>query len=560
MQAVQPTQGERPLLEFPALSAVKIERWLVGIHIIVAMVAVVVGGLLGPFQTFRRAPTLRWEIPIFSYYYQALTLHGVLNALVFTTFFIVGVSYFATQRSLQRPLFSLPLAWVSFWMMLVGLLMAAWALIAGEANVLYTFYAPMIAHPLFYLGLTLVVVGSWIAGGNIFVTYYQWRRAHPGEQVPLAVYATLTNFIMWITCTLGVAVEILFFLLPLSLGWVATTDPQVTRILFWFMGHPLVYFWLIPAYISWYSMMPKQYGVKLFSDNLGRMAFLMLMLFSIPIGVHHLYSDPGVSELAKAVHAFFTFVVATPSLMTAFNIAATMEKAGRKRGATGLFGWIPKQAWDDPVISAQIAGMLLFVVGGITGIMNASFNMNVALHNTSWIPGHFHTTLGGAVFLTYIGILYWLMPILRGRKLFSKEVALAQVYTWLIGMALFGLSMGRAGLEGAPRRTDLGALGVYISPSWGLWLNFSAIGGFILMVSLILLIVNLVGTMWFSKEAPTQPAPIDTVAPKDALPMFERWGLWLVVIIVLNVVMWGPVLIQGLSFSSGFWSTPFSMR
>jgi cytochrome c oxidase subunit 1 len=559
MQAVQPAPGKFTI-EFPALSAIKAERWLVGIHIILSITAVLIGGLLGPFQTFRRAPTLTWEIPIFSYYYQALSLHGVLNGLVFTTFFIVGVSYFVTQRSLQRKLASIPLAWVALGMMTVGLLMAGWALLAGEANVLYTFYAPMIAHPLFYLGLTLVVVGSWLAGINIFLTYLQWKREHAGQAVPLAVYATIANFIMWITCTLGVAIEILFFLLPLSLGLVATTDPQVTRILFWFMGHPLVYFWLIPAYTSWYTMMPKQNGVKIFSDNLGRLAFLMLMVFSIPIGVHHLFADPGVSELAKVMHSMLTFVVALPSFLTIFNLSATLEKAAGNRGATGLFGWIGKQQWDSPVMAAQLTGMMVFLVGGITGIMNASFNLNIALHNTSWIPGHFHTTLGGGVFLTYMGILYWLMPILRGKKLFSKEIALAQIYTWFIGIILFGLSMGRAGLEGAPRRSDLGAAGVYISPAWGLWLNFSAVAGFILLLSLILLIVNLVGTLWFSKGEPTDPAPIDVAAPSDALLIFERWGLWLVVIAILNVIMWGPVLIQGLNFSSGFWSTGFPMR
>ncbi|MCC6613924.1 MAG: cbb3-type cytochrome c oxidase subunit I [Anaerolineae bacterium] len=559
MQAAQPVQGES-LVKFPELTALRSEKWLIGAHLAIAFIAVTVGGLLGPFQAFRRAPTLRWDMPIFSYYYQALSIHGVLNALVFTTFFIVGFSYFTTQRSLQRKLWSLPLAWIAFATMGIGLLLAGFSLITGEANVLYTFYAPMIAEPAFYIGLTLVVVGSWMAGINIFVTYAQWKRAHPGEKVPLATFSIIANFVMWMTCTLGVATEILFFLLPISLGWTATTDPQVTRILFWFFGHPLVYFWLLPAYTSWYTMMPKQYGVTLFSDNFGRLAFLMIMIFSIPIGVHHLFSDPGISEFAKAAHAFLTFVVAFPSFLTAFNIAATLEKAGRARGGTGLFGWIPKQEWGNPAIAAQLAGMIIFIIGGLTGIMNASWNMNVALHNTSWVPGHFHTTLGGAVFLTYVGILYWIMPMLRGRKLWNKQVALAQIYTWLIGMAIFGLSMGRAGIEGAPRRTDLGAPGVYVSDSWGIWLNGAAIGGFILLISLILLVSQIVGTLFFSKEEYAAPAPVETKAPPDALGIFERWRLWLVVIVVTNLIMWGPVLIQGLNFSSGFWATPFQMR
>ena len=136
-------------------------------------------------------------------------------------------------------------------------------------------------------------------------------------------------------------------------------------------------------------MLPKQLGVKLFSDSMGRVVFIMIMIVSIPIGVHHLYVDPGVSEVAKIFHGLFTFVVAIPSLLTAFNIAATIERGGRKRGGKGLIGWIFKQPWRNPVVAAQYGGMFLFVFGGITGLMNASYNVNVALHNTTWVPGTF---------------------------------------------------------------------------------------------------------------------------------------------------------------------------
>lgn len=561
MQAVQstPIRHAEPAFRFPALSMEAAERWLIGVHILVAMSALSIGIVLGPFQTFRRAPALQWEIPVFSYYYQALTLHGVLNALVFTTFFIVGFSYFVTQRSLQRKLVSYQAAWVAFGLMLVGLLLAAFAILTNQANVLYTFYAPMLAHWTFYLGLALVIIGSWVAGAVIFLTYIAWRREHQGEAVPLAVFAVIANFVMWISASLGVAIEVLTMLLPLSLGIVSTTDPQVSRILFWFFGHPLVYFWLIPAYISWYTMLPKQNGVKLFSDGVARLAFIMIMIFSIPIGVHHLFVDPGVSETAKAFHTFGTFVVTVPSLLTAFNLGATLERAGRKRGG-GLISWFWKQAWGDPVIAAQLCGMLLFLVGGITGIMNASYSLNVALHNTTWVPGHFHMTLAGAVFLTYMGILYWLLPIIRGRKLFSKNMALAQIYTWFIGMLMFGLSMGHAGLEGATRRTDLGAAGVHINDLWVPWLNMSAIAGMILLVSSILLFANLLLTLFRSKEVPQEEPPIDTGAPADAPLWPERWNLWVAAIIITNVLMWGPVLLEGLNFVNGFWATPFRMQ
>ncbi len=571
MATLQPTFGgaesasSKPLLNHPISKLMEHERYQVGAHLLVAFIALLVGLLMGPFQTFRRSPWLQdvfdgqITTPIFTYYYQALTLHGVLNALVFTTFFIMGVSYFVVQRSLQRPMRSTLAVWVSFWMMAVGLLLAGYAIVSGNASILFTFYPPMLAHWSFYVGLTLVVVGSWVGVFNTLFTYFAWRKDNPGVKAPLATYAVIANFIMWFTATLGVAVEILTMLLPMSLGIIDTTDPQVARIFFWFFGHPLVYFWLIPAYISWYTMLPEQLGVRLFSDTMARIAFLTIAVVSIPIGVHHLFQDPGVSEIAKIYHSALTFIVVAPSLLTAFNVAATIERNGRKNhGATGVLDWMWKQPWGDPVIAAQYCGMFLFIFGGISGIMNASYNMNTALHNTTWVVGHFHTTLGGAVFLTYISITFWIMPKITKRALWQPKLALAHVYTWFFGMVLFAGAMGRGGLAGATRRTDMGAPGAYFSDAMAYWMNWSALAGFILLVSSILLYAVLLGSLFISsKEEDDSKVPVATDSPKDeyAPPFLENWRLWVTVIIISNVIMWGPVLLQALDFTYGFWVT-----
>ncbi|MEM6280864.1 MAG: cbb3-type cytochrome c oxidase subunit I [Chloroflexota bacterium] len=579
MATLQPTLGNearknKPIMTHPAVRLLEHERWQVGAHLVVAFIALLVGILMGPFQTFRRSPWMQntygniteaitgnaelITTPIFTYYYQALTLHGVLNALVFTTFFIMGISYFVVQRSLQRPMRSTLAVWLSFWLMVVGMVLAGYAIVTGQATVLFTFYPPMLAHWSFYLGLTLVVVGSWVGVFNSLATYFAWRKDNPGKKVPLATYAIIANFIMWFTATLGVAVEILTMLLPMSLGIIDTVDPQVARVFFWFFGHPLVYFWLIPAYVSWYTMLPEQLGVKLFSDTMGRIAFLAIAVVSIPIGVHHLFQDPGVSEIAKIYHSALTFVVVAPSLLTAFNVAATMERAGRKRGATNLIDWTWKLPWGNPVIAAQFCGMLLFIFGGISGIMNASYNMNTALHNTTWVVGHFHTTLAGAVFLTYISITFWILPMITRRKLYRPGFALAHVYTWFFGMLLFAGTMGRGGMAGATRRTDMGAPGAYVSEAMGFWMNGAAISGVILLISSVLLYIVLVGTFFSEKQDESEmKAPVATEAPEDeyAPPIMEKWRLWVTVIIISNIIMWGPVLIQALDFTYGFWVT-----
>jgi cytochrome c oxidase subunit 1 len=549
---MQNAQSARPgAISFPKVGLLTNEQWLIGAHIITALFALSIGIFLGPFQVFRRAPALEWDIPVFSYYYQALTVHGVMNALFFTTFFIVGFSYFVTMRSLQRDLWSPKLAWAAYWSMLVGILLVLYALITNQANVLYTFYPSMVAHPTFYLGLVLLVVGTWMVTGNLFMTYSQWRKEHLGERVPLAVYATLVNFVIWTVSSLGVAIEVLFMLLPLSLGFVNTTDPQTARALFWFFGHPLVYFWLLPAYVSWYTMLPKQTNSKILSDPLARVAFMLFMLFSIPVGVHHMFTDPGVSAVMKGIHTVFTFVVAVPSFLTAFNIGAMLERSGRQRGATGTFDWLWKQDWKDPIIAAQLSGMILFLGGGFSGIINASLTLNIALHNTSWIPAHFHQTLAGAVTMTYFGILYWLLPMIRGRKLYSKKVALWQVYTWLAGMAVFGHSYGAAGILGVPRRTDLGAA-PYVNEAAISYLNYSIIAGVLLLISSVLLFVNIFGTLFFSKEVDATEPPIDTVAKTNSPMFLERWGFWLGVVLLLTLFAWGPVFVETVDFANGF--------
>ena len=84
---------------------------------------------------------------------------------------------------------------------------------------------------------------------------------------------------MWIICSLGVAVEVLFQLIPWSLGWVDKVDVLLSRTLFWYFGHPFVYFWLLPAYMVWYAVIPKIIGGKIFSDSLARLSFMLFLFF-----------------------------------------------------------------------------------------------------------------------------------------------------------------------------------------------------------------------------------------------------------------------------------------
>ncbi|MCB0045073.1 MAG: cbb3-type cytochrome c oxidase subunit I [Caldilineaceae bacterium] len=532
---------------------------IAGTSIFIAASALLIGVTLGVMQGLEHVGINLYVYvqPWVASYYHGLTMHGVLNALVWTTFFIVGFFTFAIVRSLNRPLRWPRLNVLALIVMVFGLLLAAIPMLSNNATVLYTFYPPMKADWTFYMGLTLVVVGSWMAGWGFYATLIAWRKEHPGQNQPFIALTISITMALWQLCTLGVAAEILFLLLPWSLGWVSGTDPLLGRTLFWFFGHPLVYFWLLPAYISWYAMLPKQTDGKMFSEPLARLVFWLFLLLSTPLGFHHQYADPGIPQAWKYIHAVLTYGVAFPSLLTAFTVIASLEVGARARGGKGYFGWIRRLNWGNPSYAAQNLAMVLFAFGGIGGITNASFNLNLAVHNTMWIPGHFHLTVGSATTLTFMGIAYWLVPKLTKRNLFAPKLALAQAWTWFIGMLLMGNGLHLLGLHfGAPRRSMLGSA-PYASADWNPFLYESVVGVIFLSISATLFYVVIVGTL-FNRRL-TVPIEMPIAEPLDPTPApkwLDNWTPWLAGAIGLVLLSYGPMLYQ-LIRDMTMWSQPW---
>jgi cytochrome c oxidase subunit 1 len=528
------------------------EKRFIGLQLLVATLALSIGSLFGPLQAlqFSGLTIAGKDIyvllqPLLASYYQGLTLHGVLNALIWTTFFITGFFTLTVTYGLRRPLATPKLSWFGFILMTLGLLTAAVPILLNQASVLYTFYPPLQANWAFYVGLIFVVVGSWFQGYSFYITYYRWRKENPDVRTPLMTFGSLITMVMWQIATLGIAVEILTQLLPWSLGLLPGIDPQLSRTYFWFTGHPLVYFWLLPAYVSWYAMLPKQAGGKLFSDSLARFSFWLFLVLSTPLGFHHQFTDPGVPNIWKTIHAILTYAVAFPSLLTAFTVVASLEYAGRQRGGKGLLGWIPKLPWGDPSVSTQILAGVLFVFGGIGGMTNASYNINLVIHNTTWVPGHFHLTVASATTLSFMGIAYWLVPHLTGRTLWAPKLAVIQSWIWFVGMAIFSNAMHSVGLLGAPRRTPLG-VAPYVPANWEPRLVQTAIGGSILFIGAYLFVMILLVTV-LRKPAPASQVPqIPEAAsiqdPQLTPSWLDRWAPWLTIAILLIILVYGPNL------------------
>lgn len=273
------------------------------------------------------------------------------------------------------------------------------------------------------------------------------------------------------------------------------------------------------AYLIWYTVVPTTFGGRVFSDSLTRLVFVFLLLLSTPVGLHHQFLDPGIHAGWKWLHMTLTYGVVVPSFMTAFALFATFEIAARRAGRRGFLAivrWLP---WRDPTFSGCTLGMLLFIPGGFGGIVNASYSMDVLVHNTMWIVGHFHITVGGPVALTFMAAAYRLVPELTGRKLFAPKLALAQTYLWFGGMCLMSLSMHWAGLLGSPRRAaDVSYLGSVVAATWHGQMVAAAVGGVLLFISIVMFVTVAVGTRL--QDAQTEKPPRFTFAAvdTDALP------------------------------------------
>ena len=526
----------------------KIALW----HLGVAYTAFLIGTLMGVLQVFIRNDAL--QLPAWLDYYQILTAHGVLLALIYTTFFIFAFFITGMSKSLgsfgpKVRLFS----WIGLWVTLLGTVMATVMIIAGEASVLYTFYAPMKANGFYYVGLALVIVGTWISSFALVGHYMVWRRNNKGQLSPLFAFMTVTTIVLWIIACLGVVATVLFQYIPWAFGWTDTINVELSRSLFWYFGHPLVYFWLLPAYIAWYTIVPKLLGVKVFSDSLARLAFVLFILFSIPVGFHHQLTEPGISNFWKFLQVVLTFMVIVPSLMTAFSMFATFEISGRKKGGTGLFGWFKKLPWRDVRFTSIFIAMAFFIPGGAGGIINASFQLNEVVHNTLWIVGHFHITVGTPVAMTFMGLTFWLIPYLTGRR-FTKRMqrlGFVQIITWSIGMLLMSTAQHVLGLMGAPRRTAYSGYNGHPSAmEWfdGILSNHvtMAIGGTILFLSAMILMYIVIMTMFVSPKAETPEQMVEfPLAESDVShtpKWLENWWIWIGIAAVLIIVAYAVPL------------------
>jgi cytochrome c oxidase subunit 1 len=519
-------------------------RKLVLAHFWVAFVAFLGALVLGAWQMYIRSPLAAW-VNNPEHYYRSVTAHGTVMAYVLPTLVAMGFGYAITELALKRPLIGLRWAWAAFWLVIAGTAVAAVTMGLGKASVLYTFYPPMIASPFYYLGVVLVVIGSWIWVALMAINLRAWRKENPGAAVPLAMFGNLAGAYLWAWTSVGAAVEILALILPASLGLTDTINAGLARVFFSWTLHAIVYFWLMPAYIAFYTIVPRAIGARLYSDTMARVAFVLFLVFSMPIGIHHLFADPQVGAGFKFVHAAMTAMVSVPTLLTVFTIVASVEIAGRLRGGKGLFGWVKALPWDNPMMLAVTFSFVMLGFGGAGGLINMSYQLNETIHNTQWVTGHFHLIFAGAIVLMYFMVAYELWPQLTGCAPLSPRLIKAQIWLWFVGMMVLSMPWHLVGLLGMPRRM---AYYDYTHPelhSQAWTVTVSAFGGFVLLASGVLLVYILASARRRQGAADVPFSFSRTAHPAVSPPLaLNGFGLWIAMMIGLTVVNYGYPIVQ----------------
>jgi cytochrome c oxidase subunit 1 len=495
--------------------------------------------LLGAWQMLIRSPLHAW-ISNPEWYYRSLTAHGTVMGYVFPTLVAMGFGYAISETSLNQPLIGRRWAWAGFWLVLIGAVTAMVPVSLGLASVLYTFYPPMIGNPFYYIGVVLVVVGSWIWVALMSINLAAWKRANPDKPVPLAMFANVAGSYLWAWTAVGAALELLLQIIPAAIGLTSTIDAGLSRVFFSWTLHAIVYFWLIPAYIAYYTIVPRAIGGKVYSDAMARISFILFLVVSMPIGMHHTFADPQVGAGFKFIHSAFTALVAIPTLLTVFTICASVEIAGRLRGGKGPFGWIAALPWDNPIMLAVTFSFIMLGFGGAGGLINMSYQLDATIHNTQWITGHFHLIFGGAIVIMYFAIAYDLWPHLTGRQLTNLRLMRTQLWLWFIGMIVTTFPWHWVGILGMPRRMAYyDYTNAALEPT-ALSVSISVVGAFILVISAILFFVVLLEGQRAPRENAGPYRFSMAVHPPVTLPaVLNGHALWVTLMVGLTITNYG---------------------
>jgi len=429
--------------------------------------------LISPGETIMSAQT----------YNRFFTLHGVIMIFLFIIPGIPAIfgNFFLPILIGAKDVAFPRLNLFSWYLYLTGGILALLSIVmpGGPADTGWTFYIPYSVRTdtnvIFSLSAAFVLGFSSILTGLNFVTTVHRLRA-PGMtwfKMPLSVwsfYATawvqvLATPIIGITLLLVAIERVLHVgIFDPSLGG----DPVLYQHLFWIYSHPAVYIMILPAMGIVSEIIPVFARRTIFGYKFIAFSSIAIALFGSLVWAHHMFTA-GMSDAGQFIFSLLTMIVAIPSAIKVFNWVATLYKGSIDLATPMLY---------------TLAFIFLFTIGGLTGVMQGVISIDIQLHDTAFIVGHFHYVMfGGTGFVLFAALHYW-MPKMFG-KMYNRKLAKIAFWFVFVGFNFLYFPMLVMGWLGMPRRYY-----DYL-PEFHPYHLTSTIGSWILITGLILMFYNL---------------------------------------------------------------------
>jgi len=430
-------------------------------------------------------------------YNAMFTVHGVIMIFMFVIPGLPAVlgNFFLPILIGAKDVAFPRLNLTSWYLFLAGAVLAVISLFAGSGppDTGWTFYAPYSLRT--GTNVSLAVFAAFVLGfssiltGINFVTTIHRLRA-PGMtwlRMPLFPWSLYATGWVQVLATPIISITLLLVILERFFGIgvfdpAKGGDPLLYQHLFWIYSHPAVYIMILPAMGAISEIIPTFAHRTIFGYRAIVYSSIAIAALGSLVWAHHMFTS-GMGELANTIFSLLTFLVAIPSAIKVFNWVATLYK-----GSIDL----------EPPMLYALTFIFLFCIGGLTGVMQGALALNVHLHDTYFIVGHFHYVMfGGTGFGFFAALLYW-FPKMFG-KMYNKKVAIAAWFPLFIGFNGLYFTMLVLGVMGMPRR--------YYDhlPQFHTGHVIATVGSWFLTVGLLMLFSNFVMALFKGRKAEANP-------------------------------------------------------
>ena len=498
---------------------VSLDHKVIGIqYTMTALVLIAIGGTFALiFRTELAASQLQFLTTTFKvfnqtgpqFYNTIMSLHGIIM-IISILLGISGIMNYAVPFLVGAHDMAFPrLNAFAYWVSVPASVLMLMSLVLGGFDTGWTGYPPLSARApvgmqMFFLGVFTAGWSSILGSLNVIATVIRMRtKGMTAMRLPIFVWASVATSIIALTATqlIGLSFQLVMFQRLFGMPFFDAArggNPVLFQHLFWFYSHPAVYVFVLPGLGVISELLPVFVRKPLFGYRWIAMSSLGIALVGFTVWAHHMFTS-GMNEYLRVPFMYSTLLVAVPTGVKFFSWVATI--------------WGGKIETPTPMLFV-LGGIVVFLMGGLTGPPNAAIALDLHLHDTYWVVGHFHDTIfGGFVFPFFAAIYYW-FPKATGRRM---NEFWGKVHFWLMTPSFFVLTLGMMliGLRGMRRRI------VDYDPALGFDFThlLMTIGGYLIALSVLIFFINLFhsilhgekaeGNLWNSRSPEWQvPSPM----------------------------------------------------